>query len=450
MTGRRRAPVAAAALALAVAALAAPAAGCGGGEDPRPDAAARLVPSDALAYVHVDLDDDHLAEHAAKFPSLVRLVEGLSSLAGPAVDEWRGDEAALALLDSGGPAADALVLVEVEDARAAAGAVRDEGGVRSALAGGFLAVGQERVVRRALAIARSGRGGLKRTVESSVDAWISDEGLRRVLAAQEGLLGAVAAALDDPRLRFVSLSAEAEADGVRLTVRRARRGAPPAAGFEPELVDRVPADAAAYVGTATARPLLERLGVSDLAVEELAVWVQAGLPAPILTAVARVRDEAAARDIVGRALGALAERLAAVEDPSAGRIAQLEERGLPGGLTASVVPLSPGVELAAAVADDHLLFATDPASLVRARAAAGRRLREADRFEAVVGDLPDEAEAIAFADLAQLLTLGEQVGLTPARAAGAVTNELRRIRALGATAQREGSDTTAEIFFQIP
>ena len=54
------------------------------------------------------------------------------------------------------------------------------------------------------------------------------------------------------------------------------------------------------------------------------------------------------------------------------------------------------------------------------------------------------------ADLAQLLTPGEQVGLTRARAAGAVTNELRRIRALGATAQREGSDTTAEILFQIP
>lgn len=443
--------MAVAAAALAAAALAAPAAGCGGGEDPRPDAAARLVPSDALAYVHVDLDDEHLAEHASKFPSVVRLVEGLSSLAGPAVEEWRGDEAALALLDSGGPAADTLLLVEVDDARAAARAVRDEGGVQAALAGGFLAVGQERVVRRALAIARSGRGGLDRTVEASVDAWIPDEGLRRVLEAQEGLLGAVASALDDPRLRFVALSAEAEAQGVRLTVRRARRGAPPgAAGFEPTLLERVPADATAYVGTASARPLLERLGMGGLAVGELAAWVQSGLPAPVLTAVARVRDEAAARDGVGRALGVLAERLAAAEDPSAGRIAQLEERDLAGGLTASVVPLSPGVELAAAVADDHLLVSTDPAALVRARGEARRQLREADRFEAVVGDLPEKAEAIAFADLAQLLTLGEQVGLTPARAAGAVTNELRRIRALGATAQREGSDTTAEIFFQIP
>lgn len=424
-------------------------AGCGG-EDERPDPAARLVPADALAYVHVDLADERLRELVGRSESVERLVDGLATLAGDGAGAWAGDEAALALLDSGGPAADTLLLVEIADAEAARRAVRDEGGVQAQIAGDFLAVGQAGVVEQAVALAGAEGGGLQRTVQGSLDAYVPEPGISRVLAAQSGLLGALGAALDDPRLRFVSLTADAEEDGLRVRLRRARRGTVEAATVEPRLVDRVPADATAYLGLADPSPLVDRLGLRGLELGELALWVQRGVPAPVVTAVAEVEDEAAARDAAGRALGTLAARMAG-EDPAAagGQIAQLEERRLPGGLTASVLSLAPGVELGVAVAGGELLVATDPAALVRARTEPEDRLRDADAFRRVTGDLPERTEAIAFADLAQLLTLGEQAGLTSGQAAGAA-RELRTIRALGAVAEREGSDTTAELFFEIP
>jgi hypothetical protein len=64
--------------------------------------------------------------------------------------------------------------------------------------------------------------------------------------------------------------------------------------------------------------------------------------------------------------------------------------------------------------------------------------------------LPDRGEALAFADLAQLLTLGEQTGLLTGAASAASLEDLRRIRAVGAVAERVSSDTTAEFLFEIP
>jgi hypothetical protein len=59
-------------------------------------------------------------------------------------------------------------------------------------------------------------------------------------------------------------------------------------------------------------------------------------------------------------------------------------------------------------------------------------------------------EALAFADLRQLLSLGERTGLTSGPAVPALREDLRVVRAGGAVAWREESDSTAEIFLEIP
>jgi hypothetical protein len=51
-------------------------------------------------------------------------------------------------------------------------------------------------------------------------------------------------------------------------------------------------------------------------------------------------------------------------------------------------------------------------------------------------------ESLGFFDVRQLLTLGEQTGLT--------AEDLRPVHAASAVIQREEDDTTAELFFEIP
>jgi hypothetical protein len=55
---------------------------------------------------------------------------------------------------------------------------------------------------------------------------------------------------------------------------------------------------------------------------------------------------------------------------------------------------------------------------------------------------PDQSESLGFLDVRQLLAPGEQTGLT--------ADALRPVRAAAAVIEREGDDTNAELFFEIP
>ena len=59
-------------------------------------------------------------------------------------------------------------------------------------------------------------------------------------------------------------------------------------------------------------------------------------------------------------------------------------------------------------------------------------------------------EALAFADLRQLLALGERTGLTLGPGFPAVRDDLGQVRAAGAVVKREESDSTVELFLEIP
>ena len=97
-------------------------AGCGGGSSPPPDAAAKLVPANALVYVHLSTDTGRDATKTAqklgqRFPSFDRLRKSLlrrlqDPRCGGSLGKQHGKEAALALLSSSTGTAGSLVLVD--------------------------------------------------------------------------------------------------------------------------------------------------------------------------------------------------------------------------------------------------------------------------------------------------------------------------------------------------
>jgi len=296
LPGNRRLAVAAGVLVAAIVAMALLLVrGCG--EEAAPvDTAARLVPQEALVYVHLSTDGDRGAverarELAERFeayePQRDRLLRRLSGADRPVdfgrdVAPWLGDEAAFALLDSGQASAGSLVLLSVEDRAAAErflarnpreGVVQEYKGVRTvrygqlatAFVGRFLAIGQtqtvngaidrslefgesldeQRVYRRAVDDLAPGRAG---------HAYATADGLRRLLVPQGDVLGTGAALFDQPALLGVALSVQPEEDGLRLVAHtalepRLRRGAAaPLRPFAPTLADDVPASALGYLG----------------------------------------------------------------------------------------------------------------------------------------------------------------------------------------------------------
>ena len=475
------------------------------GPSPPADRAARLVPADALVYVHVSTDagrgeDERLLALLEKFPSYARLRERFENMIGQAgafdferdVRPWLGKEAGLALLDSGGSAANVLLLLEVADepkaqgqllrAAGAAGgvdhrgiAVRRFGGVAAAFAGGFLAIGQEAAVKAAIDRHRGSGPALGPAPESlpagrSAELRLSADGVRRVLRPQAGFLGALGALVDHPALRGLTVSVIPEEEGARLHVRQDKRvatGEP----FAPELIDSVTDDAAAYVGingleaagavlgAAGGGEILTRIQerLPDIDFErdvvaplrgEVAVSVTPALPVPVISLVARTRDEARTRDALSRVRGSVAELLVPEDAQAGGQVPTFQERRV-GNVTAYALALAPGVEVLYAVFDGRLVVSTSVAGIRRA-AKGGGSLREDERFERSVSELPQQVEALVFLDLAQLLTLGDQAGLDPGAAFQAARDDLRRIRTVSVVAKREGPDTTAELFLEIP
>lgn len=454
--------------------------------------------------------DEELSKTLAKFPAYerlrTRLELAISRRAGGFdldrdVRSWLGDEAAIAFLDTGTTTANSLVLLSVADepkaqgvlARAvgAAGgvayrgkAIRRFGSVAAAFTNGFLAIGQEESVRSAIDLGtRRGKAlagdaaylaaTVDRPPERTVDVYASADGVRRVLSVQAGFAGTIGRLLDHPKLRGVALTLGAGDPGLRVHVHQARNPGE-AREFEPQLVDSVAASAAAYLGlggldavasllpAAGAQNLVARLRKAlpeDSGVDldrdvlaplrgEVALSVTPALPTPIITIAALTSDEARTREALGRLQGILADVLGPAAEQG-GAVPTFEERDLGDGVSAFALQLAPGFELLYAVFDGRLVVSTAVAGIQRVKD-GGPPLRDEKAFKRTLDSLPDRAEALLFADLGQLLTLGDQAGFGNAPAFQTVRDTLRKVRAVGAVATREGNDTTAEFLLEIP
>ena len=481
------------------------------GDAAAPDGTARLVPPDALAYAHLSTSDartqdTQLREIASRFSSarlqLARLGMTFTPAAGGLdfardVRPWLGDEAAIALLDGGAGRTEPLLLAAVADreraeallARLGATPAGEHDGVplrglapraTAAFVGEHLVIGPAGAVRGAIdrqaatgvpSLANSRafrRAGEDRVAASSVDVFAPATGLRRLLDGRDGLAGLAGRLLANPRLDAVSAHFSAEETGVRVDARvmRAPGGAPPA-GFTPSLAERAPADAAAFLALPGADALAELFagaggaavleGLRDAVPQaagveledvlaplagEAALTVTTGEAAPVFTLTARTRDEAATR-----------EALARLQGPVAGRLADgspFAQRDL-GGTDAFSLPVTPQLEPSYAVKGDTLVASTAGSGLgqlepAKAPVTGAGVLRELEASES------GRDEPLGFLDPRQLLALAERTGLQ-AFGSPALRDDMGRIRAVGAVVDEDAdkpTDTTAELFFEIP
>jgi len=424
------------------------------------------------------------------------------------VEPWLGDEAAFALLDAGTATAGSLVVVAVEDQQKAQAFLdrnprrpgfreyKDEriaqyGTVNVAFKDGFMIIGQERSVQAALDRA-NGRGqsldelpvyrrATRELPEDRVlDAYATADGLRRLLVPQGDLIGGLATLLDQPALQGVSLSLEAVDEGARITTRsaldpRARRT--PLKAFEPRLLDQVPKDTLAYFGVSginealgrvlgaaaggggDVTPLLARLrrqldreaggrlerDLLGLFRQEVAVVLTRATPAPILALMTRTRNA----DSTAETLRRLQAPLARLLTPRGEAAPRWRAERFGEGVTGATLATPAGATLSYGVLGDRLVLATSPDGVRRLQDPDGT-LSEAEGFDAVLGDRPDQVGSLGFLDFSQLLELGEQTGLNDSRAYLAARDDLQKISAVGVNSSGSEEETTAEILLSIP
>jgi len=358
-------------------------AGCGGKDvSPPPNDAAKLVPRDALVYVHVSADTSRDATKAAlklakRFPGFARYRDDLLKRLGCG----RGEkDIALALLSSKTGTARSMVIVDGGKRRCGA---KDRPARGESLA-------DDPLYARTLKSLPADR---------VADAWVTRDGVRRLLAPQDGLLGVVGSLLNQPRLRAVAASASPDGEHrARIVVRSVLTPGTAPGAFEPKLADLVPDNAIAYIGArGVPRQLLSLFpdapaGLSGALSGEVAAVFTRASPLPVLTLISTDTARAAAL----RRLGFV---------------------------TASV---------------DGKLVASTNASGIRAVRQAKRHLPDTSAWASVQPNLPKRIGSLVFLDLSQLLRLAERTGI------------LQRLSAVGVRSSGDRDETTAEIFLSIP
>jgi hypothetical protein len=464
-----------------------------------------------------------LASHFPGYPGLVNsLVHRLSASGAPIdarhdVRPWLGREAALALLNTGGRTASSLILLDIADrakanaflARAGGTGIASRyrgvgiipyGSVQAAFVGRYLALGQPPSLRQAIDLA-AGRGhpltsdptfsrataGLP--AGRVLDGYLTADGIRRLLGPQGGILGAVAALLDQPALQATGLALSAVEGGARLRVvsvldpARQRRSPSPFRGFTPSLDSVVPGNALAYLGVAGLDRALGRLlvaasngpggaGTAGLASllgrarsllahganaglgrqlaslfsGEVALWIAPHVPAPTVAVVAHAPDEAATR----LALAQLQAPLAGLFVPPArgGGVAPVFTQTQVAGVDAFSLRLTPGLELDYAVFDHMLVVATNLDAIAQVRQRRSP-LTVNPAFHQTLADRGGQVSSLVFLDLGQLLQLAELTGLNQSRTYLAIRDDLRKVSAVGESSSPGPGKTTADLFFKI-
>jgi hypothetical protein len=501
---------------------------CGNAAPPA-EGAAKLVPARVLAWIHLSTDSSRdgvqrALDLARRFPGYPRARDGLLARLASGTQPvrydrdlrpWLGGEVGLALLDTTSQTAGTLIVAAVAD-RAKADAyvrragqsstisyrgvtIRRFGNVASAITGGYLIVGQESDLRRAIDGARGHGATLAadRTYRRAmsglpagrvVDGFVSPGGVRRLLRPQGGPLGVAGILLDQPALAGAGVALTAHGREARLTVHSIRdprlaRNRPPTFGaFEATLAGSVPRSAMGYVGltgldraasrilaisAATGRngarlqqllqtraqTVVRQAGVNvdrdvlPLFRGEVAVWLAPSLPSPYLTLIARTTDESRTRAALAKLQAPLVQ-LFQPQTAQPGQAPTFAERDIGHGVHAFSLDLAPGVEVDYAVFDGKLVISTNLEG-VKAVRRGGRSLTDTSSYQATLSDHPKRVTSLVFLDFTALLGLGERTGLNASRTYLAARNDLRRVRALGASTSGGGTESTTELRLQI-
>ncbi|MBV9310234.1 MAG: DUF3352 domain-containing protein, partial [Solirubrobacterales bacterium] len=488
------------AIALLAAIVIAIIAAIGPGEPPPPTAAATVIPADALTYVNFSIDSGRPAvkragKLASKLPTYSALSAAVQSrLGGIAaangsinfsrdIRPWLGGEAAIALLNTPSSTAGSLILLDVRDRGRAESFLNQAGaqaagsykgtqlrsyasGTELAFVRNFLVLGQDTSVKAAIDVAAGKTASLANSSgyqhaaagepdDRVLDAYVSAAGVRRVLAPQGGVLGALGALLYQPAMTAVTFSLSPTASGARVHVHTAldanlaRLGGSARQPFTPTLVSSIPSHSmlmlevsglnriapqvlnAGAAGGVAGRlgPLLSRLGKAlaseGVNVQDVislfsgetaiaitpAVAVGSGTSAaahPSLTIVAHTRNE----DKTRTELAALEQPLQQLFPPSGkgpGKAPVFNDHQV-AGATVHQLSLAPGLEFDYTVAGGQVIIST---SLGAAAAVVthARSLADDPSYSRALPPHPSQVTSLLFLDFSQLLNLAEQTGL---------------------------------------
>lgn len=517
--------VLAAVLVVAVAiALVASAFGGGDAEPPVADAA-KVAPESTLVLFDISTDGgrdvvkqagDILNRFENYAPQRDKLLARLSGAPEDLqvdrdVKPWLGDEAAIALTDTGTATAGSLIMIRVTDEAKAQAFMRrnpkrtaegtyhgdryeEYGRLTVAIKDRWLLIGQSGTVRNGLD-AINGRGGrtladtdlYKRAVDGMPDGrvatlYASAGGLRRVLEPMSGLIGGAAVLFDQPSLQSIALSLEPEDRGARIVAHSSldpkQRGKVTEA-FGPTLAGDVPPDALGYVAVDGISGALGRIlqaaagganagGIGPILSQlqkQLAKETDGGLQRNLLdlfdgeAAVVVARANPAPilslmtktddEEATAKTLRDLEAPVAKLLTPKGEQAPTWKTTDLSDGVTAHTLRLPTGAGVSYAVFDGRLVISTSTDGIRKIKD-TGDGIDSSDRFKDVLGDRPDKVRSLGFLDFSQLLELGEQTGLNDSRAYLAARDDLQKIKAVGVTTTGDEDETTSEIRLSIP
>ena len=375
-------------------------------------------------------------------------------------------------------------------------------GTELAFVGHYVVVGPDVAVRAAIAAgtgrARSlaadpayQRAAAGEPAGRVLDVYLPAAGLRRVLEPRGGVVGAIAGLLDRPALEGTTLSLSPVSSGADVQIHSALRSgaAPRSAGtassgsrpisFAPTLQSVLPTGstlmldvggldragpqllhAFATAGVAAnVAPLLARLGsalagqgviaskvVSSIFGGETAVALSPG-PTPSLLIVARTSHQKATQsELAG--LEAPLSALFPAPASGPGEIPGLADQQV-GGVTVHELGLGPGLQIDYAVFNGLVVVSTSVRAIDQV-ASRSRALGDDKAYKTVLGNQPGQLSSVLFADFSQLLSLGEQTGLTSGTRMRELLPDLAKVRAIGLSSTSGESDTTTELHVEIP
>ena len=437
-----------------------------------------------LAYVHLSTDSsrpavqraqalarrfpDYPLAYAAAVNRLTAIVGGGSSSGDFAtgIRPWLGREAALAVLDTPGGSAPTLIVLDVSSRARALRFVTGAGaapvaaydgvrilayrsGTELAFVRHYLVVGPDAGVRAAIAAGtgharslaadpayRSATAG--EPAGRALDAYLPAAGLRRLVEPRGGVIGAIAAMIDRPALSGAAISLSAGAGGAEIRIHSALGGARSGGGgarragratrsrpisFAPTLQSVLPAGSTL---------MLDVDGLDRAAPELL---------------VARTPNEAVTRSELAQ-LEAPLTALFPAPGSGPGQIPGLADQQV-GGVTVHELGLGPGLQIDYAVFDGLVVVSTSVAAIDQV-ASRSHSLADEQTYKTALSARPDELTSVLFTDFSQLLSLGEQTGLTSGERVRELLPDLAKVRAIGLSSTNGESDTTTELRLEIP
>jgi hypothetical protein len=435
---------------------------------------------------------------------------GGSSFSG-ASRAWRGDEVALAVLPSGGSGSRAGSLVLLEARRVSAArthlaslpastTVHDRGievralsgGSYVALLGDYVVAGQLASVRRAVDVFRGAsslasasayrRASSAEPPGRTLDLYAPAAGLAALLGGRIGILAALHTLLDQPGLSSVSASLSSAPGGLRLQVHSVfAGGAGRTSGgiFDPSVLRHLPDDVAFAldmqgltgagprllsaagdlgVGGAVA-PLLARLGralraegydltpLLKLFGGQTAVAVTDTGGHPGVLVLTRTDDPSAARIVLANLAPSLTSLFpAASSGPGA---APLFNGVQTHGMVIHQLQLGPGLQVNYTIYHHLVGMSTSVAALTSLGRGDGT-LGASAGYRTAFGTGDVSAGSLVFLDLKVLIRLGEQTGVLRGPGFASLAPDLDRISVIGLRARSDKTESTSELYFNIP